>query len=162
MKRITKIATIALVFLIGGISGVYASTGFDDVPEEHTHAAGVRWAVSHGIVKGRSPDKFDPDTPVTRGEMVTILHRYNDKFGPVQYTEADLHWPGNLVLRVGVDIQPGTYSVTYHYGGCYWARLSGFGGDAKDIIAEGHPPGLAGRFVIEIKETDVGIQLRDC
>ncbi len=50
--------------------------GFSDVPRDAWYADAVAWAASAGIVKGVSPDRFSPDRPITREELVTILGRY--------------------------------------------------------------------------------------
>jgi len=55
---------------------------------------------------------------------------------------------------VGVDIMPGLYQTTDDVS--YYARLSGFGGQLGDIIA--NEAGASGRSTIEIKATDVGFQ----
>lgn len=49
--------------------------GFSDVPADHRHAEGINWGAEKGIVLGVGGGKFEPDRPVTRGELMTILHR---------------------------------------------------------------------------------------
>lgn len=44
---------------------------------------------------------------------------------------------GNGTHVIGTDIEPGTYRSSGS-GMCYWARLSGFGGELGDIIANGN------------------------
>ena len=48
---------------------------FVDVPGDHIHADGIAWGAEKGIVFGVGGGKFEPDRPVTRGELMTILHR---------------------------------------------------------------------------------------
>lgn len=48
---------------------------FKDVPKDHIHADGIAWGAAKGIVVGVGGDLFEPDRPVTRGELMTILHR---------------------------------------------------------------------------------------
>jgi hypothetical protein len=38
--------------------------------------SGVAWCYEKGIVQGRPGKIFDPDTRVSRAEMVALLHRY--------------------------------------------------------------------------------------
>src|SRR3954452_9521443 len=39
------------------------------------------------------------------------------------------------MYEVGVDIQPGVYRTRIASPGCYYARLSGFGSEVSDILA---------------------------
>ena len=48
---------------------------FKDVPRDHIHADGIAWGAEKGIVVGVGGGLFKPDRPVTRGELMTILHR---------------------------------------------------------------------------------------
>ena len=48
---------------------------FKDVPGDHIHADGIAWGAEKGIVVGVGGGLFEPDRPVTRGELMTILHR---------------------------------------------------------------------------------------
>lgn len=48
---------------------------FADVPSDHIHADGIAWGAEKGIVLGVGGGLFEPDRPVTRGELMTILHR---------------------------------------------------------------------------------------
>lgn len=59
---------------------------------------------------------------------------------------------------VGVDILPGTYR-TPGADGCYWERMSGFGGTADEIIANDNPAGPA---VVTILPADVGFTTQGC
>ena len=60
---------------------------------------------------------------------------------------------------VGPQLAPGTYITPNVSGLCYWARLSGFGGTADDVIADASPSGQA---VVTIEPTDVGFVSEDC
>jgi hypothetical protein len=63
---------------------------------------------------------------------------------------------GEGVLIVGLDIFPGTYTSPAN-SGCYWARLSGFGGN--DIIANSFGDG---QQVVTIKSSDIGFKSSSC
>ncbi len=47
-----------------------------DVPKDSYYAAAVAWADSLGITKGMSEGLFYPDLPVSREQLITMLHRY--------------------------------------------------------------------------------------
>ena len=57
-------------------SGADAAAQFTDVAADGYYAPYVAWAAENGIVTGTESDKFEPDTPVSREQMATILYRY--------------------------------------------------------------------------------------
>jgi hypothetical protein len=61
--------------------------------------------------------------------------------------------------RVGTDIAPGTYVALDPGPGCYWARLSGFGGSFDEIIANDSGSGQA---IVTVAESDAGFETRCC
>lgn len=66
---------------------------------------------------------------------------------------------GDGTFIVGVDIAPGTYRAPNTSAGCYWERLSGFGGEFGDIIANGFTDDPE---VVTIAATDAGFSSDDC
>jgi len=48
---------------------------FRDVPAGQYYTDAVLWAVNHHITAGTSSDAFSPDSPCTRGQIVTFLYR---------------------------------------------------------------------------------------
>ena len=66
---------------------------------------------------------------------------------------------GDGVHVVGTDIAPGTYRNSSSSGGCYWERLSGFGGTFDEIIANEF---AEHQQLVTIEETDVGFSSEDC
>jgi hypothetical protein len=48
---------------------------FDDVFVRSFYGGAVHWMADTGISTGTAPDRFDPDAPVTRGELATFLFR---------------------------------------------------------------------------------------
>jgi hypothetical protein len=64
----------------------------------------------------------------------------------------------NGTFKVGVDIAPGTYRNPKSYG-CYWARLSGFGGTLDEILANDNTDGPT---VVTILPTDKGFESSRC
>jgi hypothetical protein len=61
--------------------------------------------------------------------------------------------------KVGEEIQPGLWRTTTA-NTCYWARLSGFGGDLDDVISNELPSGSTA--LVEILATDVGFRSSRC
>ena len=66
---------------------------------------------------------------------------------------------GDGTFRVGVDIAPGTYRAPDTSAGCYWERLSGFGGAIGDIISNGFTDGPE---IVTMAPTDVGFSSDGC
>lgn len=66
---------------------------------------------------------------------------------------------GSGTKIVGTDIAPGTYRTRQASTGCYWARLSGFGGTLGEIIANENTNGPE---VVTIAPTDKGFQSTRC
>jgi hypothetical protein len=59
---------------------------------------------------------------------------------------------------VGTDLEPGTYKSS-GVQGCYWARLSGFGGTLDEIIANDNTDSAA---IVTISASDKGFQSKGC
>lgn len=51
---------------------------FTDVQAGRFYTPHVKWALENGITAGTSETTFSPNAYVTRGEMVTFLHRLNE------------------------------------------------------------------------------------
>ena len=70
-----------LVRVLYNLSGSpCASHGFVDVAEGRWYTDAINWAAACGIVNGVDSTHFDPDAPITREQLVTILYRYAAKF----------------------------------------------------------------------------------
>ncbi|MBT5580287.1 MAG: S-layer homology domain-containing protein [Acidimicrobiaceae bacterium] len=78
-----------------------AATGaFGDVDEDAFYAASVDWAYDNGITEGASATTFEPDRALTRGEGVTMLHRFS------QGANGGMHFaPIQAVLDAGTSIE---------------------------------------------------------
>ncbi len=66
---------------------------------------------------------------------------------------------GDGIFQVGTDIQPGTYRTRNPSPGCYYARLSGFGGSVGDIIANDNTDYPA---IVTIEPGDKGFESQNC
>lgn len=51
-------------------------SGFTDVPENAYYANAVTWAAENGIASGASATTFEPNSAVTREQIVTLLYNY--------------------------------------------------------------------------------------
>ena len=66
---------------------------------------------------------------------------------------------GEGTYLVGPEISPGTYRNSDSSGGCYWARLSGFGGALKDIITNEFSYEAQ---IVSISPDDAGFETSRC
>ncbi len=55
--------------------------GFSDVPAGHYCYSAAAWASRNGIVNGMTSTTFEPDSNITREQLVTILYRYAQYLG---------------------------------------------------------------------------------
>lgn len=72
--RVAIIAAVVAV-IVAVPTTVAATHLFADVPDDHTHAEGINYAVQSGITQGCDDETYCPEEPVTRGQMATFLHR---------------------------------------------------------------------------------------
>lgn len=79
MKRIRKFHALilSLYLMLGLLSNMAlaADQPFTDVPDTEWYSDAVQYVYEHGIMNGTSSDMFSPDSPASRGMIVTILHR---------------------------------------------------------------------------------------
>ena len=62
--------------------------------------------------------------------------------------------------RVGAEIPPGRYQFANARAGCFWQRLSGFGGDPVTDVLSNDFQSYAGPAVIDVLATDAGFEFR--
>ncbi len=71
----------------------YSTTQFTDVPKKAWHAKYVAWGYKNGITTGMSETTFEPDRPIARQELCTMLVRFADgqkiemKAGELNFTD---------------------------------------------------------------------------
>ena len=58
---------------------LWPAPGFFDVPSGEFFTEPVQWLAAHGITSGVRPGYFDPQAPVTRGQMAAFLWRTMDQ-----------------------------------------------------------------------------------
>ena len=86
MKKLISIILCAALLSSLFVIPICAVTGnpFADVPEDEFYYTPVLWAVANGITAGTAADKFSPDDPCTRAQVVTFLWRGEGKPEPTQ------------------------------------------------------------------------------
>lgn len=57
-------------------SSSYTSSRFSDLTDGQWYTAAVEWAAESGIVNGINADRFDPNSPMTREQMLMVLYNY--------------------------------------------------------------------------------------
>ena len=66
-------ASFKLVYSGSDVPVTPSKNPFTDVPADQYYYEPVQWAVKNGITSGVSKDKFGPNNPCTRGQIVTFL-----------------------------------------------------------------------------------------
>jgi hypothetical protein len=79
-------------------------------------------------------------------------------WGPLPTTGPQATRFGDGTWAVGIEIAPDTYQAPGG-SGCYWARLSAFGGGLSGIIANDD---AAGAVLVSIASTDKGFETKGC
>ena len=72
---VTRGQTVVFLWRLAGTPEAAAENPFTDVPEEEYYHDAILWAVEQAITTGVEPDRFAPDAPCTRGQIVTFLYR---------------------------------------------------------------------------------------
>lgn len=69
----TRAQAVTFLWRLSG-SPLHQYNPFVDVRQSYYYTA-VLWAADQGIVKGTSSDRFSPDNPCTKGQILTFLYR---------------------------------------------------------------------------------------
>ena len=116
MRNLRRLAAFltALLLCLGlsaAASAAGAGAGFSDVASDAWYAGAAAYCRDNGLMDGTGGNTFSPDTPMTRGMLVTVLYRLADS--PSLENE-NLGYPFADV--------PGD---SWYADGVYWARLNG-------------------------------------
>ena len=77
---VTRAMLVTILYRLEGCPDVSNITNpYYDVPEDLWYTDAVVWANSKGIVNGTAVGIFEPDTAISREQIVTILYRYAKK-----------------------------------------------------------------------------------
>lgn len=102
-RSATRAEVATMIWRAAGRPSVDATLPFDDVTAAW-QLDPVRWMAFEGHTTGRSPTVFDPEAPVTRGELLTFVWRWQDRPAP----PADLvaAEPRNCLVETGTCADP--------------------------------------------------------
>ena len=75
-QALTRGQLVTVLYRMAGSPELKAEANFRDVAADSYYAKAVAWANENGIVLGMGDGTFDPDSAVTREQMVTIFFRY--------------------------------------------------------------------------------------
>ena len=86
----TRAMVVTVLWRIEGEPEKAYRSDFKDVPQGEWYSVPVIWAKDSGVVLGVSKDEFDPDGPITREQLATMLYRYSSYKNYDLTPEADL------------------------------------------------------------------------
>lgn len=61
--------------LLAAIDALESRLPFTDVPDDAWYYEGLRYVWQKGLMLGIEQNVFDPESPITRGQLITVLHR---------------------------------------------------------------------------------------
>ena len=74
--QMSRAMAVTVLWRMAGKPAPSGGEKFPDVPDGTWYSRPVAWGAEKGIVKGRSPDRFAPNEPVTREEFAVLLYRW--------------------------------------------------------------------------------------
>ena len=72
---VTRAMLVTILYRQAGSPKVTGDNPFEDVAAGKYYTDAVVWAFQNGIVNGTTPTTFEPEEPVTREQIATILYR---------------------------------------------------------------------------------------
>lgn len=108
-----------------------------------------------GATSGNSSNMPSSTTPTSNTNNQQTQNQQNQ---PTPTTDPHPHFVDGT-YTVGKDIQAGTYRTRVASSGCYFERLSGFGGTLSEIIANDNTDFPA---IVTIAATDKGFKSSNC
>ncbi|MBQ3084914.1 MAG: S-layer homology domain-containing protein [Clostridia bacterium] len=78
----TRAQLVTVLYRMEGSPAPQADGGFTDVVEGAWFADAVNWAAEEEIVNGIGDNRFDPNAPITRAQLATILLRFDRRQNP--------------------------------------------------------------------------------
>ena len=125
MRNLRRMAAFltALILCLGLSVTAFAAesdTGFSDVDAGDWYAEAAAYCRDNGLMSGTGGSTFSPDTPMTRGMLVTVLYRLA---GSPSLENENLGYP---FADVSGD--------SWYADGVYWARLNGVVSGYSDSV----------------------------
>ncbi|MDD4843287.1 MAG: S-layer homology domain-containing protein [Anaerotignum sp.] len=78
-KTVTRGQTVTFLWRGAGKPMATIANPYTDVVKDAYNYNAILWAAEKGITQGTSATTFSPDTPCTRGQIVTFLYKYMGK-----------------------------------------------------------------------------------
>lgn len=72
---VTRGQLVTMLYRLVGSSAASQQTPYRDVAQDAYYAKAVSWGHQNKIINGTAADRFDPDSAVTREQMISILWR---------------------------------------------------------------------------------------
>ena len=79
--KVTRGQVTQTLYNLAGQPFIVSENPFGDVNSNDWYANAVAWAAENGLTEGKSADRFAPNDPVTREQLVTFICRYADWAG---------------------------------------------------------------------------------
>ncbi len=112
---LTRAQFVTILYRMGGEMPVTYQGIFCDVPANSWYSDAIEWAAENNIVNGVQIGIFEPDSPITREQIVTILHRfqncpeieadmgiYPDWFDVSAYARSAMQWANACGILQGI------------------------------------------------------------
>ena len=77
-EPLTRAMLVTMLYRTEGEPDVTGVSNFDDVEKDSWYEKAVLWAKQNGIVNGVTETEFSPNENITREQIATILHRYEN------------------------------------------------------------------------------------
>lgn len=74
-ENVNRAMFVVILYRMAGSPNVTESESFFDVPADAYYKDAISWAKSNNIVKGREKGKFQPNSALTREELITLQYR---------------------------------------------------------------------------------------
>lgn len=75
-KNMTRAMLVQIIYNFEHKPEINRVSYYDDVEEPLWYFDAISWATEKGIVKGMGDNKFEPDTFITKEQLVTVLYNY--------------------------------------------------------------------------------------